>query len=167
MADYQCGACGARVTGDSLVCPACGHKAGQSCITCGFVTSRTAFIGEPCPHCGSTAHLPKARAGDWSGLIKAGAFILGVVVVGTIVAFLLGQFRSPDVITGPMVEARSGHTATVIAGDRVLLAGGVGSNGPLASAEIFDATSGKFTATGSMKTARAARRRRHSPTGEC
>ena len=50
--------------------------------------------------------------------------------------------------TGTMTIARSGHTATLLANGKVLVAGGD------ASAELFDPESGTFMPTGSMTTAR-------------
>ena len=60
--------------------------------------------------------------------------------------------------TGNMVSTRTGHTATLLANGKVLLAGGSGGNSPpnvaTSTAEIFDPTTGEFTATGSMGTPR-------------
>ena len=52
--------------------------------------------------------------------------------------------------TGNMVSARAGHTATLLANGKVLVAGG--SSGD--AAELFDPATGEFTATGSMETSR-------------
>jgi hypothetical protein len=52
--------------------------------------------------------------------------------------------------TGNMVSARAGHTATLLANGKVLVAGG--SSGDVA--ELFDPATGEFTATGSMETSR-------------
>ena len=47
--------------------------------------------------------------------------------------------------TGPLVEARSGHTATLLLDGRVLVVGGPGSEGILAPAELRDPVTGVFT----------------------
>src|SRR5262249_6464354 len=57
---------------------------------------------------------------------------------------------------GPVLAtARSGHSATVLADGRVLVAGGVGARGAaLKAAELFDPARGQWSATGSMVDAR-------------
>src|SRR5260370_34999728 len=56
-----------------------------------------------------------------------------------------------------MTPARYQHTVTLLANGKVLVAGGVslpGLSGVLASAELYDPTSGTFSATGPMTTPR-------------
>jgi hypothetical protein len=56
---------------------------------------------------------------------------------------------------GAMTTSRSGHSATLLNNGLVLIAGGVSnSGGVLASAELYNPTSGTFSPTGSMTTAR-------------
>jgi hypothetical protein len=62
--------------------------------------------------------------------------------------------------TGKMIAARYGHTATLLPNGKVLVAGGSSSSvsfgqEPLASAELYDAISGSWTATGMMHSARS------------
>jgi hypothetical protein len=69
--------------------------------------------------------------------------------------------------TGSMAQGRVLHTATLLEGGKVLIAGGAGaainldpssggqsSSAPTATAEIYDPGSGTFSATGSLATAR-------------
>jgi hypothetical protein len=58
--------------------------------------------------------------------------------------------------TGSMTASRVGHTATLLPNGKVLIAGGAGDISPdggylpVASAELYDPSSGTFTATGDM-----------------
>jgi hypothetical protein len=47
-------------------------------------------------------------------------------------------------------QARAGHTATLLTTGKVLVVGGRGSGGYLASAELYDPATGEWTATGSL-----------------
>jgi len=54
-------------------------------------------------------------------------------------------------MTGSMVEARTGHTATLLDDGRVLVAGGTDAKSrALASAELYDPARGTWTVTGTM-----------------
>jgi hypothetical protein len=59
--------------------------------------------------------------------------------------------------TGSMAVARYSHLAVALGNGKVLIAGGVGGNPSdlvVASAELYDPATGRFTATGSMTAAR-------------
>ena len=87
---------------------------------------------------------------------------LGISGQGPIV---MAQSRGTFTATGNMATARYGHTATLLPNGKVLIAGGVRSFDPsqsfvLASAEVYEPSTGTFTATGYMTTPR----RRHTAT---
>jgi hypothetical protein len=67
-----------------------------------------------------------------------------------------------------MTTPRLGHTATLLSNGQVLIVGGnkTGDFVILASAELYDATSGHFTATGSMTAARRSHIAVLPPTGK-
>jgi WD40 repeat protein len=58
--------------------------------------------------------------------------------------------------TGDMGTEREAHTATLLPDGKVLITGGFNLSGVLATAELFDPTTGAFTPTGAMTTSRFA-----------
>ncbi len=56
--------------------------------------------------------------------------------------------------TGSLATARNGHTATLLPNGMVLVAGGGGNSGLLASAELYNPATGTWSATGNLVTAR-------------
>jgi hypothetical protein len=59
-----------------------------------------------------------------------------------------------------MMSPRTEHTATLLPNGLVLVVGGFGAAGPIASAELYDPARGQWTITASLKTPRA----RHTAT---
>ncbi|HTC87348.1 MAG TPA: Ig-like domain-containing protein [Bryobacteraceae bacterium] len=66
--------------------------------------------------------------------------------------------RSFSLTPTAMTTARSAHTATLLNGGMVLLAGGNGGTDPLASAELYDPVARTFSVTGILNTARSSGR---------
>ena len=56
--------------------------------------------------------------------------------------------------TGSLANARYGHAATLLPNGLVLVAGGEGNFGFLASAELYNPAAGTWTTTGSLATVR-------------
>ena len=56
--------------------------------------------------------------------------------------------------TGALGTAREFHTATLLSNGKVLVAGGFGASGFLASAELYDPANGTWSGTGALATAR-------------
>jgi len=87
--------------------------------------------------------------------IKRLFLILSVLATCASVAF--AQNPGSFTATGRMITPRAGHTATLLASGRVLLAGGDSAfyfSHTEASAELYDPVSGTFASTGSMTTPR-------------
>ncbi len=84
---------------------------------------------------------------------------LGLLVVLAVLAGspAVAHAASPSSLsaTGSLNVARASQTSTRLFGGRVLVAGGQGAGGMLASAELFNPNNGAWTPTGSMGTARA------------
>ncbi len=84
--------------------------------------------------------------------------IIGIISWLWVSPFAVASVPEKWETTGAMATARSNQTAiSLLSGpdSQILIAGGTGPSGPLASAELYDPGSGTFSLTGSMGTARA------------
>jgi hypothetical protein len=116
---------------------------------------------------GSAGNLSMGRAGHTATLLTGGKVLLaggaaGVGGNGLNMAELYDPATGIFTPTNPMVTRRAIHTATLLNNGQVLLAGGVGyffattTPWTLSAAELFDPTTGTFTASADMTTAREA-----------
>lgn len=96
---------------------------------------------------------------DGRVLVAGGATGVPGMIGGTLIASaeLYDPASGTWTATGSMIDARYGHTATLLGDGRVLVAGGWGNCKAagceaLASAELYDPRTGSWSATGSMVT---------------
>lgn len=88
------------------------------------------------------------------------SLLLPIVFFGGIVQTPMATAQSAGTFTatGNMTIPRYGHTATLLPNSKVLIAGGnydVYAGLPVSSAELYDPSTGAFTATGNLRIARS------------
>jgi hypothetical protein len=117
----------------------------------------------------STGPMIAARAGQTQTLLQNGRVLVtgGGLISGLAYGFLssaeiFDQATGKFSATGSMSSPRIFHTATLLKNGKVLIAGGTASApsgdpylGGLATAELYDPTTGTFSPTGNMTTARS------------
>jgi hypothetical protein len=108
-----------------------------------------------------TGSLLGARSSHTATLLPSGMVLIvgGLGAPGSDVAST-AEIYDPSTgifsaVPGRLSVARSGHTASLLPTGQVVIAGGWGSTGITAAAELFDPASSTFTVTGAMTTARA------------
>ena len=82
--------------------------------------------------------------------------VIGTALVYPTSAELYDPESETWTLTGNLAMPRGAHTATLLTGGKVLIAGGLNSNGVLTSAELYDPASGTFAAAGDLLSARDA-----------
>ena len=107
----------------------------------------------------ATGSLTTARAAQTATLLPNGKVLIaggnGVGSQPLASAELYDPSTGMFTPTGSMSTARTEHTATLLSNGKILIAGGYENNQnaiPLASAELYDPSTGMFTPTGSMTT---------------
>jgi hypothetical protein len=113
-------------------------------------------------HLSPALHLLTARAAHTATVLPDGRVLIagGFRSEGTSeVPIASAEIYDPETgtfaPTGPMNEARSTHTATLLPNGQVLIVGGWGSNGRTATAELYDPQTGKFRYALSLAAPRA------------
>jgi len=80
------------------------------------------------------------------------SFALAFLLAANTTTFAASGTWAP---TGTMLSPRDGHTATLLANGKVLVAGGTNNGVALTSAELYSAMTGTWVSTGSMHIARS------------
>jgi hypothetical protein len=133
------------------------------------VTTGSAQLFDPASgRFSKTGPMTRPRGGHTATLLPDGrVLVTGGSSGGVDEPFASAELYDPQTgkftPTGSMATPRQGHTATVLTDGRVLVAGGSnivwsaseGGRTALATAELYDPQTGKFTAAGSMTRARS------------
>jgi hypothetical protein len=106
-----------------------------------------------------TGTMTRARQRQAASKLASGKVLVSGGFSGAVLASaeLYDPTTATFAATGSMVNARQNHTSTLLATGKVLLVGGEGGAGggtPVATAELYDPTTGTFSVTGPMATAR-------------
>jgi hypothetical protein len=155
----------------SMTTPRSGHTAtlltNGKVLVAGGINSTAAELFDPASESFTpTGSMSTPRYGATATLLSngkvliAGGFGPGASVLPRLnTAELYDPFTGTFSVTGNMSVGRVRHTATLLSDGNVLIAGGttsnVGGGAATATAEIYDSTSGIFSAAGSMISDRA------------
>ncbi len=89
--------------------------------------------------------------------LHSSIFLVPIIVLALLLQNIIPVYAATGewTLTGSMNNARRAHTATLLLDGKVLISGGEGSSGTIASTEIYNPSEGTWAETGSMNTARA------------
>jgi hypothetical protein len=120
-----------------------------------------------------TGELKTARRGHAATLLRDGRVLVTGGYDGTAATTALNKAETYDPATGvwtntagTLVQARRWHTSTLLNNDKVLITGGGVSSGSGTVVELFDPTTGSFTATVSMRLPRQGHTASLLPSGQ-
>ncbi|MEY4439199.1 MAG: hypothetical protein RIQ36_663 [Pseudomonadota bacterium] len=119
-----------------------------------------------------TGDMKTARRGHAATLLRDGRVLITGGYDGTAATSALNKAETYDPATGvwtnttgTLIQARRWHTSTLLNSDKVLIVGGSVSSGSGTVVELFDPTTGSFTATASMRIPRQGHTATLLPTG--
>jgi hypothetical protein len=145
-----------RFEGDTATLLADGRvliAGGRDVVTFGTGTEKAEIYDPATGKFTATGSMAHSRSYHSSTLLQDGRVL---VAGGNDPAELYDPKTGTFSPTGAMVTPRTRHTATLLADGRVLFAGGMEFSSlqtPLAAAELYDPSTGAFTATGSLQVA--------------
>lgn len=120
-----------------------------------------------------TGDMKTARRGHAATLLRDGRVLVTGGYDGTAATTALNKAETYDPATGvwtnttgTLIQARRWHTSTLLTSDKVLIVGGSVSSGSGTVVELFDPTTGSFTATASLLLPRQGHTATLLPTGQ-
>jgi hypothetical protein len=120
-----------------------------------------------------TGDMKSARRGHAATLLRDGRVVITGGYDGTTAASALNKAETYDPATGvwtnttgTLIQARRWHTSTLLNNDKVLIVGGGVSSGSGTVVELYDPTTGSFTATASLRIPRQGHTATLLPTGQ-
>ena len=107
--------------------------------------------------------IPTSRKGAGAVPTPAFAVVVAMGLLAVTASPAVAQATGTWALTGSL---NTGHTATLLPNGQVLIAGGENTLGFLASAELYNPSTGQWTDTGSMTTPRINQRATLLPNGQ-
>lgn len=168
----------ASLLGNGMVLVAGGSNALIGSCSCTTFLSAAELYNPTTNTWGATGSLATARYAHTATVLQSGKVLVaggfgGVPNLTQNVGAPLPTVEIYDPSTGlwsaaaaPMNNARYNHTATLLSSGQVLVTGGTGVSGALATAEVYDPVANTWTNVGSLATARASHSAVLLPSGD-